>query len=382
VIALAVACILAFTSPPPPFMWKSAATGKELVAYVLPPTKLAQPVTTVVYLKGLSILRLGREPDQQILSSFLNDGILVLVVNYNGDSSATSPQLNADLLKLRDDIAGKIRTVLEKFPVDPNHLFIIPEGFRLKQNVEFARDGDRVLAMDIIYPADSAKRVPLLMEITCDNQNRMGSGSLLFCHDTLFEGAPLAGFAAAMIDHPVAPPYKGLDDPMPHALDRAKAATKKLRELSEELGHNGKIGVMGFSRGASFAAMLASPSRDDVQAALVHGNRFDYLNLMPNDPMLARFEKAWGPRDAHRDRWAEHGAAHYLTAKAAPMFLNTSDTESAEYRDGLAKLAQRLTGLGVEHRYVIDRDGRGHRVTTDPRTLGEIYGFFHKCLDD
>ena len=39
-------------------------------------------------------------------------------------------------------------------------------------------------------------------------------------------------------------------------------------------------------------------------------------------------------------RWAEHGASYYLPKSAAgvaPMFLNTSDAESAEYRDGLAK---------------------------------------------
>ena len=47
-------------------------------------------------------------------------------------------------------------------------------------------------------------------------------------------------------------------------------------------------------------------------------------------PMLKRFEKAWGRRDANAERWASHGAAKYLTKDAAPMFLNTSDTESPE----------------------------------------------------
>jgi len=121
---------------------------------------------------------------------------------------------------------------------------------------------------------------------------------------------------------------------------------------------------------------------DDVQAALVHGNRFDYLDLLPSDPMLTRFEKAWGPRDANRDRWAEHGATHYLTKDAAPMMLNTSDTESAEYRDGLEKLANRLKAMGVEHVYTIDADGRGHRVSTDPKTLAAIYAFFRQHLTE
>jgi hypothetical protein len=266
----------------------------------------------------------------------------------------------------------------ETKPANPDRLFILPEGYHLKQNVEFARDGDRVLAMDILYPSNPRKPVPVLMEITCDNVNRMGNGSLLYCRDTLLEGGALAGFAVAMVDHPVRPPYKGIDDPMPQSLDRMKAAVAKLRELSKELGTSEKIGAIGFSRGGPFAAMLAG--QGDVQAALVHGNRYDYLDLLDTDPMLARFEKAWGKRDANRDRWAMHGASHYLTQRAAPMFLNTSDTESPEYRHGLERFAALLKERNIEHVYQVDRDGRGHRVTIDPATLQKIYDFFKKHL--
>jgi acetyl esterase/lipase len=206
----------------------------------------------------------------------------------------------------------------------------------------------------------------------------MGTNSLLFCHDTLLDGAMAAGFAVAMVDHPVAPPYKGLDDPLPASLDRMKAAVAKLRELSVELNTSKRIGAIGFSRGGPFAAMLAAGG--DVDAALIHGNRYDYLDLRSDDPMLARFEKAWGKRDENRERWAVHGAVHYLTKDAAPMFLNTSNTESSEYRDGLAKFSKRLSELGIEHVYQEDEDGRGHRVSTDPKTLAAIYAFFTKHL--
>lgn len=261
-----------------------------------------------------------------------------------------------------------------------DRVFITPDGFQLRENVEFARDGDRVLAMDIMYPAKSEKPVPVLMEITCDNQNRMGSSSLLFCHDTLLECGMAAGFAVAMVDHPVRPPYKGIDDPMPQVVERLKATTAKLREVGPELGLSGKIGAMGFSRGAPMAAILAA--QGDVQAALVHANRFDYSDLLPNDPMLARFEKAWGKREENREKWRAHGAVEYLIPGAAPMFLNTSDAESADYRDGLAKFDKRLTQDKIEHVYQVDQDGRGHRVSTDPKTLSKIYEFFHKHLDE
>ena len=359
--------------------WKSAATGTAIHGEVhLPTEPTTQPAPTVVYLKNLSIPRLGTDTDDAILTDLRDTGHLVLVLDYAHHASAISPNLNADVLKLRDDIAGKTMSLLADQPVDPNRIYILPEGFRLKRDIEFARDGKRTLAMDVIYPSKPDKPVPVLMEITCDNQNRMGSGSLLFCRDTLLEGGALAGFAVAMVDHPVPPPYKGIDDPMPESLDRMKSAVATLRKLSNELGTTEKIGAIGFSRGGPFAAMLAADGT--VQAALVHGNRYDYLDLLPNDPMLARFEKAWGKRDVNRERWAMHGASFFLTKNAAPLFLNTSDAESPEYRHGLERFHELLAAQHVEHVYQVDADGRGHRVTTDPATLKKIYDFFHEHL--
>ena len=84
----------------------------------------------------------------------------------------------------------------------------------------------------------------MLMEITCDNVNRMGSGSLLFCRDTLLEGGAIAGFAVAMVDHPVPPPYKGIDDPMPQCIHRMKAAVRTLR--AQGLRIPADVSVVGY----------------------------------------------------------------------------------------------------------------------------------------
>ena len=216
--------------------WDSPTTGTALEATLIaPPAPVRNPdgtIPAVVYLKNLSIPRLGTESDDTIVGSLSDQGMLVLVVDYAHHPKAIAPDLKADVLKLRDDIAGKNRRLLADEKIDPSHLFILVEGFKLKRDLEFARDGERVLAMDIAYPAKPARPVPVLMEITCDNQNRMGSSSLLFCHDALLEGAELAGFAAAMIDHPVPPPYKGLDDPMPECIERLRGAVKTLRTFS------------------------------------------------------------------------------------------------------------------------------------------------------
>jgi hypothetical protein len=374
VLLIVLFCAVASAAP---VKWESATTGTTLSGEVIDPAASDAPLPTVIYLKNLSIPRLGQEADETILADLTKSGHLVLVLDYAHDAKAVSPGLNADVLKLRQDVADpKTKSLLTDHKVDVNHLYILIEGFRLKRDVEFARDGKRVLGMDVMYPSKPAKPAPALMEVTCDNKDRMGAGSLLFCRDTLLEGGEAAGFAVAMVDHPVPPPYKGLDDPMPQVVERLKSAAKTLRELGPELGMSGKIGAIGFSRGAPMAAILAA--QGEVQAALVHGNRFDYLDLRADDPMLARFEKAWGKRDANREKWAAHGASQYLTKDAAPMFLDTSDAESPEYRDGLAKFAKRLDDLGVEHVYQVDADGRGHKVSTDPKTLSAVYEFFGK----
>jgi len=240
--------------------WHSIVTGGEIAGAVVLPaaTGSNQALATVVYLKNLSAPRVGQEPDETIIADLVKQGHLVLVLDYERHPRAIAPDMNADLLKLRRDIAdAKNKTLLTNFKIDVNHLFILPEGFRVKRDVEFARDGARVLAMDIMYPSKPRQPVPVLMEITCDNVNRMGSASLLFCHDTLLEGGQVAGFAAAMIDHPVPPPYKGIDDPMPQNVHRLKAAVRTLRAKGAELGFNGQIGAIGFSRGGPMAALLA-----------------------------------------------------------------------------------------------------------------------------
>jgi hypothetical protein len=408
-----VACLLAcfctagaFASPPTTLpaaadiRFNSPAIGGVVDGKVLLPTKPAPGsdgrIPAVVYLTNLAIPRLGQEPNDSIIHSLLDAGDLVLVLDYAKNPKAVCPALNADFLQLRQEIGGKKKTLLAEYNVDANHLFILAEGFRLMRDVEFARDHSRVLAMDIQYPSLPVHPVPTLMEITCDNTNRMSCFSLLFCHDALTDTGMTAGFAVAMIDHPVPPPYKGIDDPEPQLIYRLKAAVRTLRWTGRQLGFNGQIGAIGFSRGGPMAALLAvTGNRTDlegpgihldvssrIQAALIHGCRYDYANLDSDDPMLKRFEKAWGSRDQNPTFWDQHGAAWYLTRDAAPMVLDTSDAESKEYRDQLALFDQELTRAGIEHHYQLDVDGRGHHVTTDPKTLSAIYAFFHQHLDN
>src|SRR5207247_1783669 len=119
-------------------VFHSAATGTAIDGQVHVPTPTTKPVPAVVYLKNLSAPRVGQDSDDAIIGDLVESGHLVLVLDYSHHASARSPDLNADVLKLREEIAGKNKTLLAEHQVDPNRLFIMPEGFRMKRDVEFA----------------------------------------------------------------------------------------------------------------------------------------------------------------------------------------------------------------------------------------------------
>jgi hypothetical protein len=374
--------------------WQSAATGVAVSGELKVPQKTAAVIPTVIYLKNLAAPRIGREGDDSIIADMLKEGEQVLVLDYAKNPAAVSPAINLDINKLRQDITGKAK-FLGDHHVDVARLYVLPEGCRLKRDVPFFDEGGVRLAMDIFYPSQPVSRPPLLMEITCDNANRMGAGSMAFCRDTLIEGALMQGFATAMVDHPNPGKYPGFYT-FPQGLERMKAAVRTLRAQGPSISATDRIGVIGFSRGSPLATLLAvtggakefevgglHPEESSrVQAALIHGERYDYTALKPDDPMYKRYEAAWGTREARPDVWKARSPISYVTSDDPPMFLNTSNAEEPIYREQLAMFEKKLTQSGVPHVYQVDQDGRGHQVSLSPRTLESIYGFFGKYLKD
>ena len=378
--------------------WHSGVLDADIPATIFVPDNAAagKALVTVVYLKNLSVPRIGQDTDDDIIADLLKDGTLVIAMDYAKSPKAVAGVLNPDFLKVRDDLLNK--HFLTDFKIDPARTYILAEGFRIKRDVVFYQEPKRTLAMDIQYPGHPIHPVPTLMEISCDNQNRWGQSSVLFCHDTLIDGGMLVGFAGAMIDEPVDPPYKGFDDPMPGVIYRLKAAVRTLRKTAPTLGLSEKIGAIGFSRGATLAGILETtedradlegdgPNQgisSDVQAILTHGQRYDYLDLLKDDPMLPRFTKKWGDVKEKQDVWAAHGAMYYLPKDKThmpPIFFDTSDAEQPAYRYGMERFSKKLGEMGVDQHYQVDKDGRGHHFSLDPKTLEDIYAFFGKNLN-
>lgn len=373
--------------------WHSVATGRNLALSVLPPQAPGtHRLPVVIYLQNLAAPRVGTDSDEAIISDFLKEGFLVVTLDYAKDAKARVPFINRDFAELRSQIHRK--QFLQNYPFDPTKIFIVPGGCRLLRDVVYYREPDRNLAMDIIYPANPAQPVGAVLEFSCDNQDRMGNFSLDFCSDTILAGEATEGLAAVMADHPVAAPYKGLDA-MPDCAWKLKAAVRTLRAEGAKLGLNGKIAPIGFSRGSGMALMLVTTAglkefegqgentnaNSDVQGAVVMSGRFTYLDLLPDDKMIPRYEKVWGARTNSLAVWRSHGALDYLTNAATPLFLTINITESPDALHQMKVLRQRLAALGSDEIFMMDRDPRGHRVTLVPEILTAMDAYLKARLN-
>ena len=374
--------------------WESPATGKNLSLELLEPDAPASEsagAPVVFYLKNLAAPRVGTEPDESILRDLRAAGHLVAVLDYAGDPRATTPWIYSDLVRLREGIQSK--RLLAGRKIDAAHVFIVPAGCRLRRDVVFYRDAARTLALDVVYPSRPAKPVGAVLEFTCDNAERMSNFSLNFCTDAALPAAAIDGHAAAMADHPVAAPYKGLDA-MPESAWKAKAAIRTLRALGPELGLNDRVVSLGFSRGSGMALLVATTGgsadfesrgenpgvSDAVQGAVVMSGRFTYLDLLADDKMIPRYVKAWGERAANEDVWRRHGALDHLRGPTVPLFLTINATESPEALHQMEVLRRRLGELGSPFAYHPEGEPRGHKMPLAKDVLEPLHAYLRERL--
>jgi hypothetical protein len=385
---------LATTNSPFHTKWESVTTGLGLELTLLEPERDHgdKPQPVIFYLKNLAASRVGTESDEVIIKDLRSAGYLVAILDFASHPKSRVPYINRDLGKLRDDLRAK--KILTQYKVDDAHVFLVPSGCRLLRDVVFYKDGERKLAMDIIYPSKPRKLIGAIIEFSCDNKDRFGNTSLSICSDTILDAEATEGFAVAIADHPVAPPYKGLD-PMPDSAWKIKAAVRTLRVEGAKLGLNGKVVPVGFSRGSGMALMLVTTGgiaefdgrgqhtdvSSKVQGAVIMSGRFTYLDLLSDDKMLFRYAKAWGERETSLDIWKRHGAMDYLTNSTTPLFLTINCAESPDALHQMTVLRNRLTEHSSESTFMLDPEPRGHKVTLVPEILDAMNNYLKKCLN-
>jgi hypothetical protein len=412
--------------------WLSKTTGTN-ITYTL--TDANAPLKdgngnyfTVVYLENLGIKKLGNNTNTIDVNWLLSKGYRVIELNYLNNATAISPNINDDIIAINNAIsAGSFcgKTNCSKY-----RSYVLFEGYRIARDVSYYLDDPTVynysdlyttgdsLFMDIIYPANTSVKVPVVLSFSYSNSYFENSNqrlnlayTLAGFDDSFLEGAPANGIAWAIADHPKycdwgqGKPVGGANkaygsfEVNPDAARKVKSAVRTLRVLGEGMGLSGKIGIFGFSRGSDAGSMAVGDRSvpdfenyglqigitDDVQAAALGPGVFDftqiYNTLNDGDSNLeSRCPVVWGSLDSNDSLWQTMGSAYLAqTSATAPVifFYNTDD--SHYYQDQIAHFKVKLDALGVATSTLINF-GTGHAVPQTSSSLTTLYNFFNQYL--
>jgi len=423
--------------------WESKATGGSIDYIVtdakIPEKDFAGNYVTVVYLEKPGFKKIGRNTNEQDVAWLLAQGYRVIELNYAGNQLAVSPAINADVIAINKAIAGGNFCGCN----DCSHYqsYVLFEGYRIARNVPYFKDDPTIyntpaeytvgdnLNMDIIYPANPAKAVPVILSFSYSNsyatydpikktltdehknQRLREDYTLAGFNDSFLEGAPANGMAWAIADHPKycqwgkGKPVNGQEDTYksyetnPDAARKVKSAVRTLRKMGSQLGLNGKIGIFGFSRGSTAGSMAIGDKKvpgienagfnigisDKVQAAALGPGVFDYTQiyntLHDGDINLeTRCPWVWGDLNKNYALWQSMGSAYLVQSSAtAPVlfFYNTDDEHY--YQDQIAHFKAKLDSLHVPTSTLVNY-GKGHAVPQTAESLNQLYQFFRRYL--
>lgn len=442
-IILLFLTICAVNCPAATGKWESKVTGTA-IAYTTTESKLplkdfAGNYVTVVYLENLNIKKIGRNSNKQDVAWLLAQGFRVIELNYAGNRHTVSPTINTDIIAINDSIAkGNFCGYTN---CSHYQSYILFEGYRIARNVPYFKDDPTVyntpkeytsgdsLNMDIIYPANPARAVPVILSfsysnsyatydankkiLTDENKNQRlkQEYTLAAFHDSFLEGAPANGMGWAIADHPKYCPWakgqpaNGRTDTYksyetnPDAARKVRSAVRTLRKMGSKLGLSGKIGIFGFSRGSTAGSMAIGDKKvpdienagfntsvsDKVQAAALGPGVFNYTRIY-NEPgkgaatLETRCVWAWGELSKNYALWQSMGSAYLAQSSAtAPVifFYNTDDEQY--YQDQIAHFKAKLDSLHVPTSMLVNY-GKGHAIPQTGPSLNRLYQFFKQYL--
>jgi dienelactone hydrolase len=423
--------------------WPSKVTGKN-INYIV--TNAKEPLVdnagryaTVVYLEDLNIKKIGRNSNKKDVAWLLAQGFRVIELKYDHDAQAAPVKINADIIAINDSIAAGSFCGVK----DCSHYrsYVLFEGYRIKCNVSYFKDDPAVyntpteytvgdsLKMDIVYPANASRKVPVILSFSYSNSYAIYNASqqkltnenkdqrlkleytLAGFNDSFLEAAPANGIAWAIADHPKycpwgkGKPVNGREDTYKSfqegtdAARKVRSAVRTLRKLGADMGLSGRIGIFGFSRGSTAGSLTVGdkgePDIDNagffsgvssrVQAAALGPGVFNYTRIYDtlNDGDInleTRCVWAWGELDQNRAKWEKQGAAYYVRSKAtAPVmfFYNTDDDHY--YQGQITNFRAKLDSLHVPNSTLLNY-GKGHAIPQTEASLVQLYNFFSKYL--
>ena len=275
--------------------------------------------SVILYVMGyVGAKEVGREDTLTILQDLLDEGYIVVTLDYIDNEKATTPNLDWSIQNIRMNIRSYIPTALS---YDKAEIYVVPDGYRIARNIvyydfsENARKGtlDRIidvynndsgfrnskgakipnkdevvtsierclkpdgtpidlqLKLDIIYPSESEVEAPMVM-ISSSSETRMTICSTNKVRP-LDVGALMRGCAVAIYDHVYTPMARNdhygyfsgsFTQESYTGVSSHTQASRAVHYYADRFGYSREnYAVMGHSKG-SMCGLLAAPDAEKL----------------------------------------------------------------------------------------------------------------------
>ena len=422
--------------------WSSPATGLSLSYTSSAATGTAAKdasgkLMTIVYLKNLSVMKIGTNSTADDVAWLRSEGYQVIEIDYNHHEKAVSPTLNADIIAINSALQNGSFCGCS---CSPSRSYILLEGYRIQRDIPYYYDDPTVynypdvykdsdgdwLYLDLIYPASPSVKVPVLVTFSYSSSYATNSSGKLTSankhkrmylpyywgsfKDSFVEGASAIGYAWAVCDHPKycdwgqgrytggANKSLGAVEINPDAARKVKSAIRTVRGIGKPLGLSGDVAVTGFSRGSTAAALAVGDGWIDtyedatrgrfpeesslVQCAVLGSGMFDYQHALSSSNEYQHMQAFVAANPSCP--WEQQGALATIQSSAsAPtlFFHNTDDYYKDNNKDpqGLyatqaSLMKSALDAVGTPTQTLTDYSS-GHTVPQTVSTLQTMYDF-------
>lgn len=351
----------------------------------------------ILYIKNRAWERIGTESDLSILSDYIDEGFIVMTLDFGDEPEATSPFIDNDVHLLHRAIFGyRTPSILRQVDLEPNLIrcFILPEGYRVATNLTFweidkhaphgtleytmkiyneqvvpkfehlkpaeepsdmvDREGnpfDYKIKMDIVYPSNPENTVPVF--VYSDTQATRNAH-----HRYLFQ---LRGYAYVVMGHCFNPCVTHYGHMRNFTLDHWNGLacyTAAIRYLNMNAAQynldTDRIGMMGVSKGQYAVTRLSDPNHATGTESKVFG-RFPEGWAVEGFPEGSPEPQPWqGYSSQIHAGWQGMGMglweSEYITPDYVPTILACGENDrDIITQDGNPRFLSRLEELDVNH---------------------------------
>jgi acetyl esterase/lipase len=243
------------------------------------------------------------------------------------------------------------------------------------------------LKMDIYYPKVVSGLVPAVLYLH-GGSFTMGDKADIFDVNELLT----RGYLVASINYRLAPQYK-----FPAQIEDAKCAVRYLRGNAKQLGlDTAHIGVLGFSAGATLAALLGLTDSSDgfdgsggwidqsnsVQAVVDIAGPSNWV-LLNDDSYRNNLDQLFGASnyDSEKLYWAS--PIKYVSKNSAPFLIAHGDKDDVVPLEQSQILYNRLKSCDVPVTFIVAKNATHIWNSSTPNVeenIERVYNFFDKYL--